>query len=784
MKTLRGLRAALCVIIAAYLLPAYAQGLRNHARDKNEPKIPLTVAASIETTRAMTDKPPRNEAVFYSRDRSQFLVMLIRGDLALNGNWIELKVGRLDAPYSQIRLESVAKVFTTSLGAIYGYGLADLTYPGSNVPVWLDDGKHVAFLAEDENHLKQVAIVDTQSHTLYFATRHQTSVQSFAIGPRDTIVYSAQASHSNERSLELRSRGFSVSNPDAFGAVRGDIDGYGLMDQLWNSHWFLQTDKAPPKSIETGSRGYNGWPPLIQSSYSPDGQFALIDGSPDSVRREWDDYIGDRCAKAIRESRENWSDSFQARELKEIYVLAIDTGVAHALWDVPTACDKRKVVLAWSPDSRRVLIGPTFLPERKGGDDGLRGNAIATVDIQSGQFSIVPVPGALTLQGMSFVWEIADRIVITDSHGMRHRYVEMDGRWEAQAAVTQDSVHLPQIDIELRQNINDPPAFYAVNRRSGETRMILDLNPELRSLYSLGRATMVEWLDEEQRAWHGRLYYPVNYDRTTRYPLVIQTHGVAAQNAFSLYGLGYRAPGVGPGWSVYAAQTLANHGIAVLQMEDYLAPDVLETPKEADVHMRGYEGAVRHLVEQGVVNGDKVGIVGFSRTGWHVEFALTHSTLNFAAAIMSDGIDGNYGQEFLGPTVFDNIIGAKPFGDGLKTWLASAPAFNAEKIRTPLRLQVESDGLPGLLGQWEMFSRLRRLSKPVELYAIPDVDHGSHGVQNPAQCYALQQGAVDWFDFWLNGHEDPDPSKAEQYARWQKLRELQKSQEAARNTRN
>jgi hypothetical protein len=30
---------------------------------------------------------------------------------------------------------------------------------------------------------------------------------------------------------------------------------------------------------------------------------------------------------------------------------------------------------------------------------------------------------------------------------------------------------------------------------------------------------------------------------------------------------------------------------------------------------------------------------------------------------------------------------------------------------------------------------------------------------------------VDWFDFWLNGHEDAASSKAEQYERWRKLRE-------------
>jgi hypothetical protein len=38
-----------------------------------------------------------------------------------------------------------------------------------------------------------------------------------------------------------------------------------------------------------------------------------------------------------------------------------------------------------------------------------------------------------------------------------------------------------------------------------------------------------------------------------------------------------------------------------------------------------------------------------------------------------------------------------------------------------------------------------------------------------------QQGNVDWFCFWIKGEEDPDPAKAEQYARWRELRKLQQT---------
>jgi len=60
-----------------------------------------------------------------------------------------------------------------------------------------------------------------------------------------------------------------------------------------------------------------------------------------------------------------------------------------------------------------------------------------------------------------------------------------------------------------------------------------------------------------------------------------------------------------------------------------------------------------------------------------------------------------------------------------------------------------------------------------------------HILVQPAERYASQQSIVDWFDFWLNNHEEPDPAKTEQYARWRELRKLQqKSQQPVSQTSN
>ena len=42
----------------------------------------------------------------------------------------------------------------------------------------------------------------------------------------------------------------------------------------------------------------------------------------------------------------------------------------------------------------------------------------------------------------------------------------------------------------------------------------------------------------------------------------------------------------------------------------------------------------------------------------------------------------------------------------------------------------------------------------------------------PADLMESQQGDVDWFRFWLQAYEDPDPAKSGQYRRWEHLREL------------
>lgn len=202
--------------------------------------------------------------------------------------------------------------------------------------------------------------------------------------------------------------------------------------------------------------------------------------------------------------------------------------------------------------------------------------------------------------------------------------------------------------------------------------------------------------------------------------------------------------------------------------------------------MATFEKAIDYLDKKGVIDRDRIGIIGFSRTCFYVKYMLTHSGYHIAAAVVADGIDGGYFQYIafanMNPSFAaedDALIGAPPFGDGLAVWREQSPGFLLDRVETPVLVQAI---LPySLLGQWEWFSGLRRLGKPVEMLYLPT---GTHILQKPWDRRASQQGTVDWLCYWLKGEEDPDPAKAEQYARWRELSKLHEQNKALERNQN
>src|SRR5208337_4609501 len=255
---------------------------------------------------------------------------------------------------------------------------------------------------------------------------------------------------------------------------------------------------------------------------------------------------------------------------------------------------------------------------------------------------------------------------------------------------------LPKVVLE--ENLNTPPRLYLVNVEQNRKTLLLDLNPQFKEL-SFGKVEEIRWKATDGREMVGGLYLPPDYKAGTRYPLVIQTHGFDKDRFWI----------DGPFTSAFAAQPLAARGIAVLQVGRSAQPaqntSVTGTPEEGPREMAAYEGAIDELDQREIIDRNRVGIIGFSRTAFRVGYTLTHSKYHFAAATLADGFEGGYVNYVLFQGVDSvGVNGGLPSGPSLELWLKNSPGFNLDKVSAPVRIEEYAYG--SLLGGWEWFSGL------------------------------------------------------------------------------
>ncbi len=330
--------------------------------------------------------------------------------------------------------------------------------------------------------------------------------------------------------------------------------------------------------------------------------------------------------------------------------------------------------------------------------------------------------------------------------------------------------------VTVQETSTTPPAVNIFDLELNKTSLATELNPQFQNI-SLGGVEKIAWTNKYGAETTGYLIKPVGYNEGRRYPLVILAYG---------WGDEFLCDGSGAGHTTaFPPQPLASAGFLV-----FLAnfPDEDHQPTEHPGELgQAYnfiamvESAVKLLVGRGMADERNVGIIGWSRTSWKTDFLLTHADLKLAAASSADSGIYNYGAYWVfnqASLEDEGMYGGPPYGPSFSNWLKYAPAFNAEKIETPLLMEYTSFG--GWLNEpsdaYEFFVALNRQGKPVELYFYPN---GEHALDTPFERLASLQRNVDWFRFWMQNYEgvapDYDPA---QYVRWRKLRELHLANQA------
>jgi len=465
------------------------------------------------------------------------------------------------------------------------------------------------------------------------------------------------------------------------------------------------------------------------------------------------------------------------KDVNQYVRINLQTGSVKPLTEAPTGHDAGwwpgGNLPSWSSDGQEILLPSTFIKPRHNAPSR---PCVAVVDLPSNTSSCVEILKTShesdyhDITDSRFARGDKDRVMVSfiDRVDESLRAIEYrrsaEGTWQVAGQFRgTPEVGYDGLEITVKEGLNDPPVLVATKKQA--SRVIWDANPQLKS-FELGEASVYKWKDKEGREWRGGLYKPIHYKRGRRYPLVIQNHGFDEGR--------FLPSGIFP--TGFAARALAAEGIAVLQVGAGSANCKVVTVDEAACMAAGYESAANQLVSEGLADADRIGMIGFSRTCFYVMETLTTGPLHLKAASITAGWMSTYLQYMLNPERFSTeanvMMGAPPFGDGLQQWIKRSPGFSLDKITAPL--SVVAEGPTDLLFMWEPYAGLHYLHKAVDLVML---NSDEHVLTNPAVRMASQGGSVDWFRFWLKDEEDPDPAKANQYARWHELRKLQNENE-------
>jgi dipeptidyl aminopeptidase/acylaminoacyl peptidase len=302
---------------------------------------------------------------------------------------------------------------------------------------------------------------------------------------------------------------------------------------------------------------------------------------------------------------------------------------------------------------------------------------------------------------------------------------------------------------------SDPGDLWLLDLEGGgDPERLTDLNPGLREL-EWGAQEVVRW---ESDGWEieGVLLLPPGYTGG-RLPLIVLVHG--GPHGVSLDAMAHRTKlhlYAAAGYAVLAPNFRGSRGrgsaFAVANVRDLGGGDFRDI-------LRG----VDHLIDRGIADPARLGIVGGSYGGYMANWAVANSD-RFAAAVSMYGIFHlltDYSQSLTIPNWEKDYLDAY-YWEEPDLYRRLSPGTNVASIRTPvLIMHGDVDDNTGLANSQEMYQALRHLGQTVEFVRFP---REGHGFQEPNHQADEVRRTIAWFDLYLKKSDAAGPARE---ALWQ-----------------
>jgi len=412
--------------------------------------------------------------------------------------------------------------------------------------------------------------------------------------------------------------------------------------------------------------------------------------------------------------------------------------------------------MAWSPDGEHLaFIGTNVVNDAAAGRLMVAGK-------RGGDFEdLIPgLPGHV--QHLGWLDDNTIAFVSAEGTGVRLGTIDPDG--DNQRTLLEDGPIVSGFSISEGGAVvlsastpEHPGEIYRFG--DGKVRRLTDSNPWLAEV-ELARQEVVRYSARDGLEIEGVLVYPLNYVEGQRYPLILNVHGGPESHYSNGWLTSYASPAqhaAAEGYFTFFQNYRGSTGRGVDFSQLSFGRPAME---EFDDLIDG----VDHLIERGMVDGDRVGITGGSYGGYATAWGATQYTERFAAAVMNVGLSNQiaaFGTSDI-PWEFNLVhLGKWPWEDW-DLFQQASPLYHVEKAQTPI-LILHGDADPRVdPTQSRMFYRFLKLQDegpPVRLVLYPGEGHGN---RRAASRYDYSLRLMRWMNHYLKGEGgDPPPYQVE-----------------------
>ncbi|HMO14032.1 MAG TPA: prolyl oligopeptidase family serine peptidase [Pirellulaceae bacterium] len=298
----------------------------------------------------------------------------------------------------------------------------------------------------------------------------------------------------------------------------------------------------------------------------------------------------------------------------------------------------------------------------------------------------------------------------------------------------------------VEQSVEQSPNIWVASENLVDARVASDTNPFQKN-YLWSRAELIDFVNENGEELQGALYYPAGYESGKKYPMIVYIYEERSQAIHNFAVPSEQRP--------YNNATFTADGYFVFE------PDIVYRPQNPGLSaVECVVPAVRKVLESGMIDETKIGLIGHSWGAYQTAFIVTQTDL-FAAGIagapltnmmsMSMSIYWNSGQT--DAWIFFESQGRmnQPFWRDVETYIKNSPIFSVDNLNTPLLVAFgDEDGAVDFNQGVELYNAARLAGKQFVMLVYPGENHGL--VKKPNQVdyhYRIRE----WFGHYLKGYE-------------------------------